>query len=120
MTVRRRVVVLTVACVVFAGLMVGAMVAGLWMSDHMARRVAGIHGRLDVLSQLSVTASNYGEQAAEVMLLGGKSDALDAARIEIARLLARLTQSTRAEITTLSGMDELQSELPELEGARRV
>ena len=56
------------------------MVAGLWMSEHMARRVAGIHGRLDVLSQLSAKASNYGEQAAEVMMLGGdKSDDLGAA-----------------------------------------
>ena len=121
MTVRRRVVVLTVACVVFVGLIIGVMVAGLWMSDHMARRVAGIYGRLDVLGQLSAKASNYGEQAAKVMMLGGdKSGDLDAARIEIERLLARLTQSTRAEITTLSGMDEVQSELPELEGARRV
>ena len=121
MTVRRRVVVLMVACALYIGLMIGVMVAGLWISDHMARRVAGIHGRLDVLSQLSAKVSNYGEQAAEVMLLGGeKSDDLDAARIDIERLLARLTQSTRAEITTLSGMDEVQGELPELEGARRV
>ena len=121
MTVRRRVAVLTVACVVFLVLVMAAMVAGLWMSDHMTRRVAGIHGRLEVLSQLSAKASNYGEQAAEVILLGGdKRDDLNAARIEIERLLARLTQSTRAEITTLSGMDEVQSELPELEGARRV
>ena len=121
MTVRRRVVVMTVACVVFVGMIIAVMVAGLWVSDHLARRVAGIHGRLDVLSQLSAKASNYGELAAGVMLLGGdKSDDLDAARIEIERLLARLTQSTRAEITTLSGMDEVKSELPELEGARRV
>jgi signal transduction histidine kinase len=121
MTVRLRVVVLTVACVVFVGLMAGAMVTGLWASDHLARRVAGIHGRLDVLSQLSAKASNYSEQAAEVLLLGGdKSDDLDAAKIDIERLLARLTQATRAEIATLSGMNEVQSELPELEGARRV
>ena len=121
MTVRRRVVVLTVACVAIVGLTIGVMVAGLWVSDHMARRVAGIHGRLDVLSQISAKTSTYGQRAAEALLLGGtKSDGLDAARIEIERLLARLTQSTRAEIATLSGMDEVQRELPELEGARRV
>jgi len=121
MTVRQRVVVLTVACVVFLGLMAGAMIAGLWVSHHMAGRMVGIHGRLDVLSQLSAKVSNYGEQAAEALLLGGdKSDDLDTAKIEIERLLARLTQATRAEIATLSGMDEVQSELPELEGARRV
>lgn len=70
MTVRRRVVVLTVACVVFVGFMIGAMVAGLWMSDHLARRVSGIHGRLDVLSQLQAKVGVYGEQAAETMLMG--------------------------------------------------
>ena len=92
MTVRRRVVVLTVTCVVFVGLIIGVMVAGLWMSDHMARRVAGIHGRLDVLSQLSAKASNYGKQAAEVMLAGGdKSDDLDAARSLEAELRQRRT-----------------------------
>ncbi|HVY51908.1 MAG TPA: HAMP domain-containing sensor histidine kinase [Devosia sp.] len=121
MTVRRRVVVLTVACLVLVGLTVGVMVVGLWMSDHMARRVAGIYGRLDVVSQLSAKASSYSEQAAKVALPdGSRSDDLDAARIEIERLLARLTQATRAEIATLSGMEEVQSELPELENARRV
>jgi signal transduction histidine kinase len=121
MTVRRRVVVLTVACVVFVGLMAAAMVAGLWMADHMARRVSGIHGRLDILSQLSAKISRYGGAAAETMLPGqGTTDSLDTARIDVELLLPRLTQATRAEITTLSGMDEVQSELPELEAARRI
>ena len=42
MAVRRRVVVLTVACLVFVGLMIGIMVAGLWISDHLARRRTAI------------------------------------------------------------------------------
>ena len=121
MTVRRRVVVLTVTCVVFVSLMIGLMFAGLWVADHMARRVAGIHGRLDVLSDLSAKASRYGEAAAEATLPGqGATDGLDTARIDMELLLPRLTQATRAEIATLSGMDEVQSELPELEGARRI
>src|SRR3569623_1442334 len=120
MTVRRRVVVLTVACLVFVGLMIGIMVAGLWISDNLARRVAGIHGRIDVLSQLQAKVGVYGEQAAETMLKGAMTDDFKTARIDVELLLPRLTQATRAESTTLTDLDEVQGELPELEGARRI
>ena len=120
MTVRRRVVVLTVACVVFAGLLIGVMVAGLWTSDRLARRVAGIDGRLDVLSQLQAKVGVYGEQAAETMLRGTTTDEFKAARIDVELLLPRLTQATRTEISTLTDMGEVQGELPKLEDARRI
>src|SRR4051794_35105298 len=111
MTVRWRVVVLAVTCLAFVGFMIGLMAAGLWIADQMARRIDGIHGRLDVLSQLSTKVSNYGEQAAEILLPGHNgTDDLDAARIAMELLLPRLTQATRAEIATLSGMDEVQGE----------
>ena len=38
----------------------------------------------------------------------------------IERLLAQLTQTTRAEISTLAGMAEIEQQLPEIEGARRI
>jgi len=120
MTVRRRVVVLAVACIVFVGLMAGVMAAGLWISNHMARRVAAIHDRLDVLSQLQAKVGVYGEQAAETMLLGTRTDGFKTIRIDLELLLPRLTQATRAEIATLNGMEEMQSGLPELEEARRI
>lgn len=120
MTVRRRVVVLVVTCLVFVALMAGIMAAGLWVSDRMARRVAAIHGRLDVLSQLQAKVGVYGEQAAETMLLGARTDGFKTVRIDLELLLPRLTQVTRAEIATLSNMEEMQGELPELEEARRI
>ena len=107
--------------------MIGIMAMALWAAGHSASRVAGIHGRLDVLTQLSAKAGTYGERAAEVLLLGrgpvnglDPSDELTTARIDIERLLARLTQATRAEIAGLSGMTEISDELPELETSRRM
>jgi signal transduction histidine kinase len=121
MTVRRYVALLIAACIVTVVAMAGIMAVSLWLSDHMGRRVAAIHDRLDVLSQLSATAGHYGEQAAELLLFGREpSEGLEPTRIDMERLLARLTQATRAEISTLSDMEEVQSALPQLEGARRI
>ena len=133
MTVQWRVVVLTATSLVFLALMTGIVALALWSAEHSASRVAGIHGRLDVLTQLSARLGNYGEGAAEILLLGrdqvdttdqtdnaGQADNLSAARIDIERLLARLTQVTRAEISALSGMQEIRDELPELETSRRI
>lgn len=120
MTVRRRVVILSATCVVFVGLMIGIMVAALFASDHAARRVAGINDRLDVLSQLQAKSGVYGAQAAETMLLGAATDDFKTTRIDMELLLPRLTQATRAEIATLTDMEEVQGELPEIEGARRI
>ena len=121
MTVRRQIALLVAACVLTIAVMIGIMAASLWTSDYMGRRVAAIHGRLDVLGQLSAAVGNYGEQAAEVLLLNREqSEGLGPARVTIELLLPRLTQATRTEISTLSGMDEVQGALPQLEGARRI
>lgn len=121
MTVRRHVALLIAACALTILAMISIMAASLWASDYAARRVAAIHGRLDVLSQLSAAVGDYGEQAAEVLLLNREqSEGLGPARVNVELLLPRLTQATRAEISTLSGMDEVQGALPQLEGARRI
>lgn len=121
MTVRRHAALLIAACVLTIAVMIGIMVAALWASDYAARRVAAIHGRLDVISQLSAAVGDYGAQAANVLLFDREiSEGLGPARTGIELLLPRLTQATRAEISSLAGMDEVQGALPELEGARRI
>lgn len=121
MTVRRYAALLIAACVLTIAVMIGIMAASLWVSDYAARRVAGIHGRLDVLSQLSAAVGDYGQQAANIMLFDLEpSESLGPARVVVELLLPRLTQATRAEISSLAGMDEVQGALPELEGARRI
>lgn len=121
MAVRRHVLVLVAICLVLAVAFIALMAVTLSTSDHTSRRVAAISDRLAVLNQLSASVGNYGEQAAETLLLGrGRADDLAAARIDIERGLARLTQATRTEITTLGNMDEVANELPDIEGARRL
>ena len=121
MAVRKHVLVLVATCSVLAVALIALMAVTLSASDHTARRVAALSDRLAVLNQLSASVGNYGERAAETLLLGrGNAEDLAAARIDMERALARLTQATRTEITTLDGVDEVANKLPDIEGARRL
>lgn len=121
MAVRRYILVLVTTCLVALAALVAVMALTLSAANHTGRRVAAISDRLAVLNQLSATVGAYGEQAAETMLLGrGRVEDLANVRIDMERALARLTQATRTEITTLSDMDEVASQLPGIEGGRRL
>jgi signal transduction histidine kinase len=121
MGVRRHVLVLIGIGFALAVALIALMAAALSTSDHTPRRIAAISDRLAVLNELSASIGSYGEQAAETLLLGrGRAEDLATARINIERELARLTQTTRTEITTLGGMDEVADALPDIEGARRL
>src|SRR6185312_8783112 len=121
MAVRRHVFVLVAICSGLALALIALLAMALSTSDHSARRIAAISDRLAVLNQLSASAGNYGEQAAETLLFGrGRDEDLANVRIDMERELARLTQATRTEITTLDDMDEVANELPDIEGARRL
>ncbi len=121
MTVGGRILALTFAgFVLFVG-MIGLMFLALQGTGHSAQRLDGGQRRLEVIADLKGNVHTYAERVAEVLLLGrSQIGDLQAARIDMERALALLTQVTREEIATLSGTDEIHGELPELDSARRM
>ncbi|MEQ1770551.1 MAG: HAMP domain-containing sensor histidine kinase [Devosia sp.] len=118
---RRRILALQIAGL--ASLVIALLVgwAALWIGDHATRRVTAVVDRLEVLNQLDGETGHYAQYVVEVLAMGrNKADDLAASRIMVERLLAQLTLTTRAEISTLAGMAEIEQQLPELEGARRI
>lgn len=121
MNVRRRILALQIAGLASLVIAVALGAAALWIGDHATRRVAAVGDRLSVLNQLDGETGHYAQYIVEVLAMGrNKAGDLTAARIMIERLLAQLTQTTRAEISTLAGMAEIERQLPKLEGARRI
>ena len=121
MNVRRRILALQIAGL--ASLVIAVVLgwAALWIGDHATRRVTAVVDRLDVLNQLDGETGHYAQYVVEILAMGrNKAGDLAAPRIMIVRLLAQLTQTTRAEISTLAGMAEIEQQLPKLEGARRI
>ena len=89
--------------------------------DHSGQRAAAIAARADALADLGSDVHGYVAQLTAVLLFGKpQMDALGTARVEVERTLARLDQATRQQITTLGGLDQVASELPEVDATRRL
>jgi two-component system, OmpR family, sensor kinase len=121
MNVRRRILALQIASLASFIIAVVLGWTGLWAADHGTRRVTAIVDRLDVLSQIDGETGRYAQFVVEQLTIGRlRSGDLSSSRIAIQYLLAQLTQTTRAEIATLAGMTEVEEQLPEIEGSRRI
>jgi two-component system OmpR family sensor kinase len=121
MNVRGRILALQVASLAVLAVAVVLAWIGLWVADHGTRRVAAVTDRLEVLNQIDGQIGHYGQYVAELLTLGRvKAGNLDTSRITLERLFAQLTQATRAEISTLSDMEEIEEQLPALEDSRRI
>ena len=121
MNVRRRILALQLAGLLSLVVAVILAWSALWIGDHATRRVTDVVDRLDVLNQLDGETGHYAQYVAEFLTLGRiKAGDVASSRITIGRLLAQLTQATRSEIASLAGMGEIEQQLPELEGSRRI
>lgn len=121
MTVRLRLVVFAVVTAVFVAMMIGVMTLALKLADDFVSRVDGVHRRFEVIAELDGNANNYAEQIAEVLLLGAEQmPDFQAARDEMKSAFERLREVTRAEVSTLSGMDEVSRELSDVEMTSRM
>ena len=121
MSVGRALVVILVAAILLA-LGLGA-VAGfaLWSADASIKRVQGANGQLEVLHDLDGATGRYGRQVMNQLLFGyDRPGALQTARNDMQRILSALARATRQELNVVSGKDELQGQLPELERVRRL
>lgn len=121
MTVRWRILIFELIILAFVGLMVAVILFGLRLTDEFVTRIDGVHRRFEVIAELEAHANNYAEQIAEVLLLGPEQKPdFDAARAEMDEAFERLAAVTRAEVSTLDGLDEIQRELSDVEGASRM
>ncbi len=121
MTVRWRILLFELIIVAFVGLMVAVILFGLRLTDEFVTRIDGVHRRFEVIAELEAHANNYAEQIAEVLLLGPEQRPdFDAARAEMDEAFERLTEVTRAEVSTLEDLDEIQRELSDVEDASRM
>jgi signal transduction histidine kinase len=121
MTVRWRILLFELIILAFVGLMVAVILFGLRLTDEFVTRIDGVHRRFEVIAELEAHANNYAEQIAEVLLLGPEQKPdFDSARSEMDDAFERLTEVTRAEVSTLDGLDEIQRELSDVEDASRM
>jgi signal transduction histidine kinase len=121
MTVRWRIILLDVVALAFIASMIAVMALGLSLAGDFVQRVDGVHRRFEVIAELDGDANNYAEQIAEVLLLGSEQmDDFVAARNEMQATFARLSEVTRAEVSTLRGIDEVQRELSDVETTSRL
>ncbi len=121
MTVRWRILLFELVILAFVGLMVAVILFGLRLTDEFVTRIDGVHRRFEVIAELEAHANNYAEQIAEVLLLGTEQKPdFDAARSEMDAAFQRLAEVTRAEVSTLKGLAEIQRELSDVEDASRM
>lgn len=121
MTVRWRILALQLVSLLFVLVMTVVMTLALNFADHFVQRVDAVHRRFEVIAEIDGLVSKYAGQVAEVLLLGRtQMGDLQTARVDMERAFARLTQVTRREIATLTNMEQIQNELPEIEETRRM
>ncbi len=121
MTVRWRILIFVSASLGFMALVIVAMTLVLRSTDHFAVRVKGLHARLATVTALDTIANRYAAQVADTLLLNGnQTEALEGTRVSMYRTLAELMRVTRAEVSTLSGMKQIQGELPEVANSERL
>ncbi len=121
MSIRQHVAALIVVAVLCLVGTLGAVAIGFWQAEQGADRIAAVERRFDVLSRLEAQASRYAAEVADA-LVGPRErlDGLQAARLDLERSFARLSQMTRSRISSAAGSGEIESQLPRLENARRM
>ena len=116
-----RIAALVIAAAVATAAMLAVALAALTLADQVVTRVEAVQRRLEVMADLDGRASTYGKRVGAVLLIGrSQMPQVQSARIDIERTFALLTRVSRAELATLSGMSEVQGQLPELEDVRRM
>lgn len=121
MTIRTRIAALVIAAAAATAAMLAVALVALALADQVVTRVDAVQRRLEVMADLDGRVSTYGKRVGAVLLIGrSQMPLVQAARIDIERTFALLTRVTRAELATLSGMSEVQGQLPELEDVRRM
>lgn len=123
MTVRWRIILLEAVTLAFIALMIGVMAFGLHTADALVQRIDGIHSRFEAIVDLDSLSNDYADRVAELMRAGfdeADADAFVAARKAMESALDRLTAATRAEVSKLRDLDEVQRELPDVESTSRM
>ncbi|RXF69912.1 sensor histidine kinase [Hansschlegelia zhihuaiae] len=121
MSLRWRIIVFEIVTLIFVALMIGVMAIALRLADDFVQRVDGVHRRFEVIAELDGNANNYAEQIAEVLLLGAEQmPDFQQARAEMVQAFDRLREVTRAEVSTLAGLDEVRTELSDVEATSRM
>lgn len=121
MTVRWRIVTFEIVTFLFVAAMIAVMALALSLAGQFVSRVDGVHRRFEVIAELDGNANNYAEQIAEVLLLGAEQmpDFLQA-RAEMQEAFVRLREVTRAEFSTLDGLEEARREISDVEITSRM
>lgn len=107
---------------VVAVVVLAAVAAGEARQAQMSEgRIAAAEARAAALAGVAVRAQAYAGQITTVRLMGrGALDDLGTARVEMERALAELQRRTEAGISALGAVDQVRSELPEVDATRRM
>lgn len=118
----RRILAIVVACTLLLAISLGAaMGVSLWTADAIVKRIQGSNGQLEALHDLDGAAGRYGRQVMNQLLFGyDRPGEMQTARNDMQRVLSALARATREEFNVVSGPEELQGQLPELEQVRRI
>jgi two-component system OmpR family sensor kinase len=121
MAARLPIALMPMASIVFA---VCAIAGAAWIVltiGGFSERLDGAQTQLHAMREVDGAAGRYGRQVVDQLLFGyDRSGPLQTARNDMERVLANLTRATRAEMHTVLGSADLQTELPELEQVRRM
>lgn len=123
MTVRWRIILLEAVTLAFIALMIGVMAFGLHTAGGLVQRIDGIHNRFEAIVDLDSLSNDYADRISELLRAGSDeadADAFLASRKEMESALDRLTAATRAEVSKLRDLDEVQRELPDVESTSRM
>ena len=121
MTIQRLIVASAAVGLLALGLLAGLAIFGANAAARSTAHIEAAEARAEIVARLVADAHAYAEQVAAVLLFGkGSSDGLGTARIEMERGLSHLNQTTRQQITDLGGMDEVATQLPEVDTTRRM
>ncbi|MDR3475054.1 MAG: HAMP domain-containing sensor histidine kinase [Devosia sp.] len=121
MTIQRLIVASAAVGLLALALLAGLAVFGANAAARSMARLEAAEARAEIVAGLVADAHAYAEQVAAVLLFGkGPSDGLGTARIEMERALSHLNQTTRQQIADLGGMDEIATQLPEVDTTRRM
>ena len=121
MTMQRLIAASAAVGLVAVALLLSIVLVDVNAAARATSRLTAAEARAEIVSRLIADAHAYAEQVAAVLLYGkSQSDELGAARVEMERSLSRLSQTTREQISALGGSDEIATQLPEIDTARRM
>lgn len=118
----RRILAVIVVCSALLAVGLGTATGiSLWAADTVIKRIQGANGQLEALHDLDGAVGRYGRQVMNQLLFGyDRPGEMQTARNDMQRNLNALARATREEFNVVSGPDELQGQLPELEQVRRI